>query len=300
MTLRKQTIVWMTVLFLSSGVLTLQAQPVQKGVSQLPKALGKNAAAEVPAVSAWKNFQGVIPAAAAESVAKSTAKSSLKSRIAQKYPGAVVAYEQRVNKLSLQQALRRAVELRGPTPAKGWVKTTPESITVPNLRGLTLDNYPGDVPDLPVPTNKIYLYRGMGLDENALRNVLTNGLRPQDVGSQANALNTQMRLVGMGTMPVTQDMMKDMDVKQTYLTPKASETMHYAYMHSFAEGRIPVVVTVRGWRENDSHHVVSEIIPASDFVEVSAMVKGPQGTPIWCRVKLAEDGKSFVFAPYVK
>ena len=112
-------------------------------------------------------------------------------------------------------------------------------------------------------------------------------------------LATQMRFAHMGTMPVSRQMLQDLDVRQTYLTPQAQETLHFAYMHSFEEGRIPVVVTVRGWRKNNSYHVVLEDIPPSDFVEVSALIRGPQGTPIWCAVSLAEDGYSFVFTPYV-
>ena len=295
---RRSSILLFTAGFLlAAGFCPLKAQVLQKGAQQLPRALGKQAAVQ-PAASVWKNFTVPIPAAA-KTPAAPPANASFKSRMASKYPGAVVAYEQRIKNLSLQQALRRVVELRGLTPPKGWVKTTDQNITVPHLDGLTLDGYTGDFPSLPIPTNKIYLYRGMGLNEPALRNILQHGLRPQDTGSQANALGTQMRLLHMGTMPVTSNMLKDLEVKQTYLTPNAQETLHYAYLNSFEQGRIPVVVTVRGWRKNDMHHVVREEIPPSDFVEVSALVQGPQGNPIWCRVTLAEDGHSFIITPYL-
>lgn len=289
------------VLYLIAGWMPLQAQLAKQGLQQLPRALGKNVLEETATAAAWKNFSGVLPVAssAAANLPNTRAPRSFKEQVATKYPGAVAAYEQKINKLSLQQSLRKVVELRGLTPPKGWPQKSEHSLTVPHLSGLTLDGYKGKFPPLPIPTNKIYLYRGMGLHESALRNVLKNGLRVQDSGKHSNDLDVTTRLTTMGTMPVSSQMMKDMDIRQTYLTPNAQETLHYAYMYSFEEGKIPVVVTVRGWRKGNSHHVFREDIPASDFVEVSALIQGPQGEPVWCSVTLAKDGSSFVFTPYV-
>ena len=287
--------------FLLAGFMPLQAQLAKQGLQQIPRALGKNVIEESATAAAWKNFGGVLPSASAAAAAAKVevAPASFKSQVAKKYPGAVAAYEQKVKNLSLQQSLRRVVELRGLTPPKGWPQKSEHSLTVSSLSGLTLDGYTGDCPPLPIPTSKIYLYRGMGLHESALRNVLKNGLRVQDSGKHSNDLDINMRLASMGTMPVSRQMMKDMDIRQTYLTPNAQETLHYAYMYSFEEGKIPVVVTVRGWRKGNSHHVIREDIPASDFVEVSALIQGPKGEPVWCRVDLADDGYSFIFTPYV-
>lgn len=303
MTLCKHTSVWTAGLFLIVCCASAQAQFIKKGAEKIPQALGKTAAREITAVPAvWAKYPAIIPSSAAHisAIPAVTPPASLKARAAQKYPGAVVKYEQRVNGRSLQQALRRVAELRGGRPSNGWPETLPHSITVPDLEGLTLDGFAGKLPAPPVPTNNIYLYRGMGLDANALRNVLQNGLRPQDTGTDANALGTQMRLINMGTMPVTKAMLEELDVKQTNLAISSQETAHYAALYSFEEGRIPVMVTVRGWRDRDykGYHLIKKIIPPSDFVEVSIFVKGPSGEPQWCRVTLAEDGRSFVITPY--
>ena len=293
MTWRKYFIFVLSGLFLFGGFAPLDAQLVKQGLKQVPQALGKNAGKT--AVNPWVNFKGKIPAA----VPAEKGKVGFKTKIARKYPGAVLSFEKNIRQKTQQQALRRVAELRQ-SGNKGWVKTMPQALTTPHLTVLTLDGYAGDVPaSAPVPTNKIYLYRGMGLDENALRNVLKNGLRVQDAGKEANAIGVQMRLLSLGTMPATEDMIRQTDIKQTYLTPRANETLHFAYMHSFADGKIPVVVTVRNWRKTNDHHVVAEDIPASDFVEVSALIKGPEGTPIWSRVQLAPDGESFIFTPYI-
>lgn len=102
-------------------------------------------------------------------------------------------------------------------------------------------------------------------------------------------------------MPVSSNLLKDMYAKQTNLTTDPQGTIHYVSMHSFTQGKVPVIVTVRNWRPKGwiGYFVTKEDIPASDFVEVSALVRGPNNKPLWCRVSLAEDGHSLVFAPYL-
>lgn len=288
------------VLSAASGPLMAQGvQGAKKAVATLSKKATQKAAH-----SPWEGVavKTVKSSAAAEHKAAQASAKNIKAKIAAKHPKAVVWYEQRVNGKSVQQALRRAVELRGPRPATPWPKTQPQaSITVSTMKGLTLDGYTGSVGRAPVPKNNIYFYRGMGLDENALRNVLKNGLRVRDTGSEANAVEFQTRLVQGGTMPLTSDLLKDMRRQQTNLTTDPQGTLHYVYLHSFTEGKVPVIVTVRNWRPKGfkGYFVTGEDIPVSDFVEVSAFVQGPNNTPLWCRVSLAEDGHSLVFAPYM-
>ncbi len=279
------------------------AAPLSAQSGKWIEVMGRQAAEQRAGSKVWENFPEIAPASSKTAAAAARIRNkTLKQKLAQKYPGVVVRYEQKINQKSLQQALRRVVELRGTRPAKGWPKVFSYSLTVPSLEGLTLDGLAKNAaafPELPIPTNKIYLYRGMGLDENALRNILKNGLRPQDTGKDANELNTQLRLLNLGTMPVTQDMLKDLQVAQTYLAPNAKDPVHYAFLNSFEQGRVPVVVTVRGWRKGDYVHVLDQTVPAADFVEVSVLVKGPKGSPIWCRVRLGEDGSSLVLTPYL-
>lgn len=288
--------------FLSAVSVPAEAQPVQ-GAKKAVATLSKKATQKA-AHSPWEGIaiKTVKSGAAAEHKAAQVSAKNIKAKIAAKHPKAVVWYEQRVNGKSVQQALRRAVELRGPRPANPWPKTQPQaSITVSSMKGLTLDGFTGDMGRAPVPKNNIYLYRGMGLDENALRNVLKNGLRVQDTGAESNAVELQTRLMQGGSMPISSGLLKDMYAKQTNLTTDPQGTLHYANMHSFTDGKVPVIVTVRNWRPKGykGYFVTGKDIAVSDFVEVSAFVQGPNNIPLWCRVSLAEDGHSLVFAPYM-
>ena len=289
-------------LFLTAGAAPVQAQAVQC-VKKAAAVLSKRAARKT-ARSPW---DGVVVKTAksggeAERKAARASSQKFKARMASRYPKALIWYEQKINGKSLHQALRRAVELRGFRPANPWPKIQSNAaIKVSTMRGLTLDGYRGAIGPAPVPKNNIYLYRGMGLDENALRNVLKNGLRVRDTGPEANAVELQTRLVQGGTMPVSSNLLKDMYAKQTNLTTDPQGTIHYVSMHSFTQGKVPVIVTVRNWRPKGwiGYFVTKEDIPVSDFVEVSALVRGPNNKPLWCRVSLAEDGHSLVFAPYL-
>lgn len=116
----------------------------------------------------------------------------------------------------------------------------------------------------------------------------------------SNEVNVQTHLCSSGTMPTSSYVLEKIDTRQTFLTTRAESTLHFAALNSFQEGRIPVIVTVRNWRtpETSVFVAIRETIPASDFTEVSAFIKGPDGEPLWCRVELAADGESFVFTPY--
>ncbi len=283
-------------IYLIMGLFPLQAQIVKKGIEQLPKALGKN---PVITNTAWKNFNGTFPSISAAASLNTTQPSvSFDTYIARHLPGASVAYERIINNTTVTKALRRTAERRNLPPSKGWPAKSEKALIVSSLDGLTLDGYRDVVPELPIPTNKIYLYRGMGLNYAALRNILQNGLRVQDTGKNSNDVGTSFFLVQMGTAPVSSDLMKKVDIRQTYLSTNAQSTLHFAAMHSFEDGRIPVVVTVRGWRRGNSYHVIREDIPVSSIVEVSALVQGPEGNPIWCHVSLTEDGR-LALRPYL-
>jgi hypothetical protein len=201
---------------------------------------------------------------------------------------------------SKTQAFRKVTEELGPRPSKAWPATTQGTLEVSSLQGLTLDGVTGKMPLLPIPSNRIYLYRGMGLDEDGLRGILQNGLRVEDVQASASAVDIQARLLSVGTMPVSADILTPFASKQIYLAPQADYALHFAYTNSFENGKIPVMVVVKSkWRNGNGNHVVTENIPADDFAEVAALVNGPTGTPIWCKVSLAQDGQGFVFAPYI-
>ena len=266
------------------------------GISQenLLRELEETLSRVEPVRPAWKNFSGDLPAIKPiEKIAPTLSNSGRALRekmLYRRYKG---------EGLSEIQALRRVSETLGPRPNRPWPQTTQGTLEVASFDGLTLDGYTGDTPTMPIPTNNIYLYRGMGLDADGLRNVLQNGLRVEDVKTGASAIDIQSRLLSVGTMPVSSEMLQPFAEKQTYLAVHAERTVHFAYMHAFEEGKLPVIVVVdKKWRVSDGDHVITQDIPAADLKEVAILVNGPQDTPIWCKVSLAQDGQRFVLAPY--
>ena len=247
-----------------------------------------------PVRPVWEKFSGDLPAIKPiEKIAPTSANSIRALRegmLYRRYTG---------KGLSEAQALRKVRETLGPRPDRPWPQTTQGALEVASFDGLTLDGYAGDTPAMPIPTNNIYLYRGMGLDENGLRNILQNGLRVDDVRAGASAIDVQSRLLSVGTMPVSSEMLQPFAEKQIYLAVRSERTVHFAYVNAFEEGKLPVIVVVdKKWRVSDADHVITQDIPATDLKEVAVLVNGPHGDPIWCKVSLAQDGQSFVFAPY--
>lgn len=259
-------------------------------------------------VSPWTKVKISLPTQSMQHIplSKSQPNAPFAQRVALRFPAASLQYYRATRGMSREQALREVARLRvesAVSEARGthaWPQVIKEgAITVPDFNGLTLDGFMGRL-GTPIPTSKIYLYRGMGLQEAGLRNILKNGLRPEDSGSMSNEVNVQTHLCSSGTMPTSSYVLEKIDTRQTFLTTRAESTLHFAALNSFQEGRIPVIVTVRNWRtpETSVFVAIRETIPASDFTEVSAFIKGPDGEPLWCRVELAADGESFVFTPY--
>lgn len=287
--------------FAPSVYAQVPARAVQNGLKA-----AQRAGAEV--VSPWTKVKISLPTRSMQHIPprKPQPNAPFAQRMALRSPAVALQYYHTVRGLSHKQALRKVARLRvesAVAEARGthaWPQVLKEgTITVPDFSGLTLDGFVGRL-GTPVPTSKIYLYRGMGLQEAGLRNILKNGLRPEDSGPMSNEVNVQTHLCSSGTMPTSSYVLEKIDTRQTFLATRAESTLHFAALNSFREGRIPVIVTVRNWRTPDANGFVAirETIPASDFTEVSAFIKGPDGEPLWCRVELAADGESFVFTPY--
>ena len=125
-------------------------------------------------------------------------------RVALRSPAVALQYYRATRGMSREQALREVARLRvesAVSEARGthaWPQVIKEgAITVPDFNGLTLDGFMGSL-GTPIPTSKIYLYRGMGLQEAGLRNILKHGHRPEDSGSMSNEVNVQTHLCSSG------------------------------------------------------------------------------------------------------
>lgn len=300
----------------------VQAQTL---VEKASEAAFKSTAEVAPAVvdaaarTAWRGFTGgPLPTAEALRVASlpqttvpastitATTPSSLSATIHRSMPGLTTDFYTRIMHMPRTQALRTTIEKGGSRLNAGgpWSSVVEGEMTVPTLKGLTLDGFAGPSPEIPLPKggNKIYGVRGLGLDEPAIRNILRNGLRLQDLGKNAGDLGVLLRTTNLSSAaPVTRSMMKNAieESQVTWLTPNPQVAAFYARRNSFEDGKIPVLVTVRNERTigTDANFEVAHDIPAENIVEMSALVKGPDGNPIWVRLSLMPD-QSFRINPY--
>ena len=162
---------------------------------------------------------------------------------------------------------------------------------VTDLKDLLVTDIPiSDIPSLPMMEHPDYLYRGLGLNTNQdIRNILTNGLRLQDVGSYSNGL-----LLTLAASP--HDAAAISSSKYTNLTRDPKIALHYALRNSRGiENRVAVIVTVSGEERHGPIIQVQHDIPAAHVSTLLALLN-VDGIPTWCRIQLQEG--EFVVTPY--
>lgn len=162
--------------------------------------------------------------------------------------------------------------------------------TVPAFTNLTVK--PELAPILPLTYNPEIMYRGLGLpaDGKAIRNILQNGLRLEDVGSDSCNL-----LLSMACSDRNVGALRQMSqVKYTNLTNDPFFAFQYASRNTNGNN-VPVIISVRGLPQDKILRVDYDI-PADQIDEVLALVNW-NGVPTWCRVTLAED--AFKLTPYL-
>ena len=162
---------------------------------------------------------------------------------------------------------------------------------VADLRDFSITDSPkNSIPALPVMEYPNYLYRVLGLNSNEdIRNILINGLRLQDVGSDSNVL-----LMMLASSPQKAATLSSS--KYTNLTKSPETALHYALRNSNgASNRMAVIVIVNGEEQYGPIVQVQHDIPATQISAVIALLN-IDGVPTWCRVQLREG--EFVITPY--
>ena len=155
---------------------------------------------------------------------------------------------------------------------------------------LVTDVAVNDIPSLPIMEHPEYLYRGLGLNSSRdIPNILTNGLRLQDVGSYSNGL-----LLTLAASP--HDAVAISSSRYTNLTRSPEIALHYALRNSRGtENRVAVIVAVTGEERHGPIVQVQHDIPATRVSTLIALLN-VDGIPTWCRIQLQEG--EFVVTPY--
>ena len=147
-------------------------------------------------------------------------------------------------------------------------------------------------PLLPLDRRGTKMYRGLGLpaDGKAIRNILQNGLRLEDVGNDSNNL-----LLSMVSSDRHGGALRQMSqLKYTNLTDDPYFAFKYAARNTGGQN-VPVIISVRGIPQAEIVRVDYDI-PADQIEDVIALVNW-NGTPTWCKVELA--GDAFKITPYI-
>lgn len=260
-----------------------------------------------------------------------SAQETFAQKIAQKHPRIYLGYQEKIKGLTHRQALREQLKLTGSHLARHWPFPTATSVlAVDHLDGLLIERslqkkidtstteglymvaYLGatevgeSAPPFPIAYNGSRLFRGMSLDEAGLRNILENGIRREDIKKFGYRTNVLDLVIGKEKR---QALVGDVDVP-VWTTHYSSLAASHALGNS-VEGKTPVVVTMIGYqgrleakdpnvKDNGGewHHVkIYEDIPVDNILQVTALLKGPDGTPVWCKVSLALDGRLLI-EPY--
>lgn len=144
-----------------------------------------------------------------------------------------------------------------------------------------------EFPPFPFDNQRMLIYRGLALDTDgkAIRNILENGLRTQDVGREASTL--ALSLAG----PMSRSAAVRAPI--TNLTDSASDAVMWAGIR-LSKGQIPVIVVVKSPQKGNII-TTSRDIPAEDIYAAVTLLN-VNGIPTWCKVELEGDG--FRITPY--
>ncbi len=146
--------------------------------------------------------------------------------------------------------------------------------------------------ELPLVAEPGVLYRGLGLPANgaAVRNILQNGLRVADVGTEANTRN----LAYSGGQPGAVRALANTPV--TNLTSFPMNAAEWATKRITPDKPLLAVVAVNGQTEVGKVVLAAQDIPAGQITHFFVPLQ-VNGAPVWCNVQLGTDG-AFVITPY--
>lgn len=143
-----------------------------------------------------------------------------------------------------------------------------------------------DLPPLPFIKKPAYIFRGMGLgvDGDAIRNILTNGLRTANVSTE-NATLLLSTSGGQNYYAAAHAVQHP----RINLTNNPSAAVYYA--HRYAKLGIATVVVVKSSAVTETGEIIAteQDIPAEDIVSFVALLS-VDGEAMWCQIELAENG----------
>ncbi len=144
--------------------------------------------------------------------------------------------------------------------------------------------------ELPLVAEPGVLLRGMALptDGEAVKNILQNGLRLEDLGSHATtkllAISGGMRGAVSSVRPVTN------------LTSFPPDALYWATQRIEPGKELPVITVVKNQPQSGKVVLVAEDIPAQNITYVFVPVNY-DGKSVWGKVEIAPDG-GFLVTPY--
>lgn len=151
---------------------------------------------------------------------------------------------------------------------------------------------PAQIPaeELPLVAQPGVLFRGMALptDGEAVKNILQNGLRLEDLGSHAT---TKLLSISGGARGAVSSVRP-----VTNLSSIPSEALYWATQRIEPGKELPVITVVKNQTQSGEVVLVSQDIPAEDITHVLVPVNY-NGKPVWGNVELAPDG-GFLVTPY--
>lgn len=236
-----------------------------------------------------KRFSSSVTKATTAASARLAAwESKVTGAVARSYPGLYV-HAQTLTGTPRITALRNTLEAGyvphryNPRPqlqeANSFTTADLTEFAVPNTQGQTL-------PELPFQNQRGLIYRGMALDADgkAIRNILKNGLRTQDVGRESNTRLYSMAGPNSRSAAVRQPLIN--------LTDSGNDAVRWA--NRLRKEEILVVTVVKSNRTGSIITTPTDI-PVDAIYAQTALLK-VNGKPTWCKLEL--EGNDLRVTPY--
>lgn len=186
------------------------------------------------------------------------------------------------------QALKQAkASLPQPSPERAFIVTTLADYT-PLIQSLE------ETPTLPfIEENSQVAYRGLALpaNANAIRNILTNGMRTRDVSHNSNTYLRALSAGNQGTLKVLSTF------PSISITKNPTEAVSWGKLR-MKDKEVPIltVVKMQGNFRGKSREFIMDDIAADQIEEVITLLD-INGNLTWCKVQLNRDN-TLTLTPY--
>lgn len=156
-----------------------------------------------------------------------------------------------------------------------------------------------EAPAYPFESNRITRYRGMTLSQADIDNILTNGLRIEDLGAHNSDFLIVNTLPSRALMEMSRSRCGDGNICFTHDPEQAAR---YSTRYLDANKTVPVIVHVKNTLPAQPNPMgagvlVSQSVPASHILRISALLQ-IDGEPVWGLLQPARQG-GYTFRPYL-